>query len=80
MQRLDKLINSLIRQADETGSKDSITFENLGTVFQRLGVFQNIVFHKDDSLNQTTLTLNHGKVKPERLNAEVSNRLNQPMN
>ena len=71
MQRLDKLIRNLIQEADESNTSDSITFENLGSILQRLGIFQNLQFHKGDQLNQSTLTLNHSKIKPERLSAEV---------
>ena len=71
MKRIEKIIRSLIDDAEEPSSNGNLTFENLGAVLNKLGVFQNLEFSKSDKMNQTSLSINQSKIKPERLSAEV---------
>lgn len=72
MKKIEKIIRSIIEEAEEPATAGNLTFENLGSVLQKIGIFQNLEFQKSDKMNQTSLSLNQSKIKPERLNAEVS--------
>lgn len=71
MQRVEKLIRSIVTNAEEPKAEGLLTFENLGSVLHKLGIFQNLEFNKEDRLNQSSLTINQAKIKPERLGSEV---------
>ena len=58
--------------AEESDKAGQLTFEGLGTVLHRLGVFQNLEFiPKDNHGEKSSLHINQAKIKPERLNKEV---------
>ena len=51
-----------------------VTFENLGVILNKIGVFQNLEFMKANSRsNQTSLSISQTKMKHERLAREVNN-------
>lgn len=70
-QRIEKIVRGIVNDAEDSGSSGALSFENLGVVLHRLGIFQSLEFNKDDNLNQSSLTINQTRAKPERLNSEV---------
>ncbi len=71
VKRIERSLRALIEDTENPESKGYLTFENLGTVLYRIGVFQNLEFTKSDKNNQSSLSLNQLKIKPERLSQEV---------
>jgi len=73
LKRLQKAMKSLVENAEESETKGRLTFEGIGTVLYRLGLFQNLEFiPKNDQGDKSSMSINHAKVKPERLSKEVS--------
>ena len=73
LQKLQKSLSSLIKDAETPEATGEITFEGLGTVLNRLGVFQNLEFSPNNGNGErSSVSINHAKVKPERLAREVS--------
>jgi len=64
-------MSALILGVDD--AKDGeLGFEGLGTVFYRLGLFQNLEFtQKADDGEKSQVSINQAKVKPERLTKEI---------
>ena len=73
MQRLEKMIRGVISDAEDGDTKGFMTFENVGVVLHKLGVFQALEFLKQD-LNQSSLSINKSKPKVQRLGQEVKNK------
>lgn len=72
LKKLQKSMKSLIMDAEESDKAGQLTFEGLGTVLHRLGVFQNLEFiPKDNHGEKSSLHINQAKIKPERLNKEI---------
>jgi hypothetical protein len=69
--KLQKAMSALILGVDD--AKDGeLGFEGLGTVFYRLGLFQNLEFtQKADDGEKSQVSINQAKVKPERLTKEI---------
>jgi hypothetical protein len=77
MNRIKKAITHLIEEAEKPETKGQINFESLGMILSKMGIFQNLEFGKvedKDNNNQSQLSLNQSKVKPERLSHEVKNQ------
>jgi hypothetical protein len=71
VKRIEKSLRSLIEDTENPETKGYLNFENVGTILYRVGVFQNLEFTKSDKNNQSSLSLNQLKIKPERLSQEV---------
>jgi len=72
LNRLQKAMKSLVVNAEESETKGRLTFEGLGTVLYRVGLFQNLEFiPKEGDGEKSSMSINHAKVKPERLSKEV---------
>jgi len=72
IKKLQRALKSLVEGAEESETPDSLTFEGLGTVLFRLGLFQNIEFKpKSEEVERSSMSINHAKVKPERLSKEI---------
>lgn len=72
MKRIERIIKTLVHDAEDPNNAGNLSFENLGIVLQKVGIFQNLEFNRNDKLNQTSLSINQVRIKPERLNAEVN--------
>ncbi len=72
MNRIKKAIQHLVEEIEKPEQRGSLNFENLGMILSKMGVFQNLEFGKtEEKVNQSALSLNQSKVKPERLSQEV---------
>jgi hypothetical protein len=72
MNRIKKAITHLIEEIEKPEQKGLLNFEQLGMILSKMGVFQNLEFGKaEEKPNQSALSLNQSKVKPERLSQEV---------
>ena len=72
LQKLQKSLSNLIKNAEDAEVPDQLSFEGLGTVLHRLGVFQNLEFTSNEADGEKScLSINHARVKPERLAMEV---------
>lgn len=72
MNRIKKAITHLIVEVEKPEQKGSLNFETVGMILYKMGVFQNLEFGKtEDKANQSSLSLNQSKVRPERLSHEV---------
>lgn len=73
MNKIKKCLQSLIQdQVTPSEGPATVSFEGLGVILSKIGIFQNLEFGKiDEKLNRSSLSLNQNKVKPERLSQEV---------
>jgi len=71
VKRIEKSLRGLIEDIENPETKGYLNFENLGTVLYRIGLFQNLEFTKSNKNNESSLSLNELKIKPERLSQEV---------
>ena len=70
--KIKKSLQNLINDTANPETPGQLNFENLGTVLYRIGLLQNLEFVSSvDKPNQSSLSLNQLKIKPERLAQEV---------
>jgi len=71
LNKLQKAMSALILGVED--AKDGeLTFEGLGTVLYRLGLFQNLEFvPKENDGEKSQVSINQARVKPERLQREI---------
>ena len=59
-------------EEEDPNSPGFVSFENLGIILNKIGIFQNLEFIKaDNKSNQSLLSISQTKVKHERLAREV---------
>lgn len=75
LKRIETAIRNLIADSESQATAGKVSFENLGVILHRLGLFQNLEFqathHGDDHANKSSVSVNQTKVKPQRLTREV---------
>jgi len=73
LKKVEAALRNIIQQSENAKHPGSIDFADLGVILSRLGVFQNLEFNQDDhDPNQSSLSLNKSKMKPQRLSQEIA--------
>jgi len=71
LQKLQRSLSNLIKDAEDTEKPGHLSFEGLGRVLYNLGIFQNLEFNNSGDGEKSSLSINHARVKPERLAKEI---------
>jgi hypothetical protein len=70
--KLQQAVKSLINDSESQENPGHVTFEGLGTILYRIGLFQNLEFKpQENDPDRSSVTINHARVKPERLSREI---------
>lgn len=70
--RLQQAVKSLISDSESIENPGNLTFEGLGTVLYKIGLFQNLEFTpQENDPERSSVTINQARVKPERLSREI---------
>lgn len=73
LKKLNNALKNLISHAEKQDAEGKVCFESLGTVLHQIGVFQNLEFvAPENDGEKSVLSINHTKVKPERLAKEIA--------
>jgi len=75
LKRIETALRNLIADSESQNTAGKVSFENLGLILHRLGLFQNLEFqstHTEDPANKSSVSVNQNKVKPQRLTREVA--------
>jgi hypothetical protein len=70
MTKLKTALLAAIKELEEPNSKDFLDFEAFGSVLNRLGIFQNLVFEKIEG--KLAVSVNPMKMNPTRLSKEIA--------
>lgn len=70
--RIETALRNLIQEVEEFDQKDHLSFENLGLLLHRLGLFKNLEFSQgEEASHRSSVSINQSKVKPQMLAREV---------
>lgn len=70
--KLQQAIKSLVSDCESLENPGNVTFEGLGTILYRIGLFQNLEFTpQENDPDRSSVTINQARVKPERLSKEI---------
>jgi len=73
LKKVETALRNIIQQSENAHRPGFIAFADLGIILSRLGVFQNLDFIQDDNdPNQSGLSLNQSRIKPQRLTKEIA--------
>jgi len=74
LKKIEASLRNLISDVENPNSRGRISFENLGVILHRLGIFQNLEFiqQNDENTNKSSLSVNQSKIKPQRLAREIA--------